>query len=109
MMEKLKITEGEWEAVKYSDNRLGVGAKGKPTGSQVCIMNKFRSETEANAKAIVKAVNNTYGKGIDPEAVPDMKEALILAYKDYQNEGAESSIEYEQALIKALKKAEINV
>lgn len=29
--------------------------------------------------AIVSAVNNTYGKGINPEAVPQMQHALALA------------------------------
>jgi hypothetical protein len=30
----------------------------------------------ANAKAIVSAINNTYGKGIDPSSIPELLEAL---------------------------------
>jgi len=32
--------------------------------------------------AIVHAINNTYDKGINPESVPDMFNALILIEKD---------------------------
>jgi hypothetical protein len=32
--------------------------------------------------AIVHAINNTYGKGINPESVPDMFNALTLIEKD---------------------------
>ena len=32
--------------------------------------------------AIVHAINNTYGKGINPESVPDMFSALTLIEKD---------------------------
>lgn len=41
-------------------------------------------EDDTNAAAIVSAVNNTYGAGINPAAVPEMLEALkkVMAYFD---------------------------
>jgi hypothetical protein len=33
-------------------------------------------DAQANAAAITHAINNTYGKGINPESVPDMFNAL---------------------------------
>lgn len=49
-----------------------------------------------NAKAIVSAINNTYGAGINPEAVPELiKSAMALLahdkkeglFDDYENHG----------------------
>lgn len=39
----------------------------------------------ANASAIVKAVNGTYGAGINPEAVPELKTALLFAMEEIKN------------------------
>jgi hypothetical protein len=36
----------------------------------------------ANATAVTHAINNTYGKNINPESVPDMYNALTLIEKD---------------------------
>lgn len=47
------------------------------TGLGVCdITVNFR--TQANAAAICHAVNNTYGKGIDPTKVEEMREVLNM-------------------------------
>lgn len=42
-------------------------------------------EGKSNATAIVTAVNNTYGAGINPKAVADMLEALKEAKRMYES------------------------
>jgi len=90
---KLNITPGPWE---YSPNRFNSpNSKDFAIGSivsqkedwfitevqQCCGYHRLEdnTESEANAAAIVTAVNNTYHKGINPEAVPDMLDALKMA------------------------------
>jgi hypothetical protein len=42
---------------------------------------KYLSSTdEATSAAIVSAINNTYGKGINPESVPDMFNQLTAVH-----------------------------
>lgn len=84
----MKITKGKWRAEEHDvvDEKgmlIAVGYRG--LGSE---------EDIANAKAIVTAVNNTYGQRINPEAVPEMKRALE---------------EIEENLIHAMKKGIIPV
>lgn len=53
---------------------------GLPNGGDIiCLkpdMEDSANRFPANASAIVKAVNGTYGAGINPDAVPDMLDAL---------------------------------
>lgn len=44
--------------------------------------NYTKIEDEATALAITHAINNTYGKGINPESVGDMYNALTIVAKD---------------------------
>lgn len=146
MMGKLKITEGTWKVVKELDSEatdyLGKEVikmlqvrtnefeknpmMGDSRGCIVCDFEKAHGhrdhaydEAEANAKAIVKAVNNTYGKGINPEAVEDMKEALKLAHEvlllaliwDFNSATKDRLDDFEKAkdaISEALKKAGVN-
>ena len=79
-------------------------------------------ETEANAKLILNAVNNTAGKGIDPVAVPQILNALkklhivahsicgIDAVKNIINNpgyGGKTLLEALDVALKAIKSAEI--
>jgi hypothetical protein len=45
-------------------------------GIASCYCSPMNDETRANAAAILSAINNTYGCGVNPEAVPDLLEAL---------------------------------
>ncbi len=62
---------------------------------------------QAEAKMITTAVNNTYGKGINPEAVPELVEALekAIEWDGYDDTGV-SALWLEDAQ-KALQKAQI--
>jgi len=69
---KLNITPGPWEFVrpKESNGYVYVNACGDTTGGTATCYNGDLFPD--NAAAIVTAVNNTYHKGINPEAVPEM-------------------------------------
>jgi len=72
--------------------------------------NPMDDETKANAAAIVSAVNNTYGKGINPESVPDLLSALhgMLNIGNALATGHESWIDERRANAKAaIEKATI--
>ena len=81
---KLNITPGPWEyhAETYNtDNRDRVSIGSIKGGDwfiaeiqNSCNENNLSDdeESEANATAIVTAVNNTYHKGINPEAVEEL-------------------------------------
>jgi hypothetical protein len=64
-------------------------------------------EQMENSKAIVCAVNNTYGQSINPEAVPDMLAALnkCLEYFHYQNNHSGAT---PVAVATAVRKAKLN-
>ena len=52
----------------------------------------------ADASAIVLAVNNTYGVGVNPEAVADMLHALKIALSHFDNNpGHHSALSVSQA------------
>jgi hypothetical protein len=83
---KLNITSGPWiyESGKFNTNDRQLFSTGSIISKDerwyiAEIQNSCGShnlegdaESEANATAIVTAVNNTYHKGINPEAVPEM-------------------------------------
>jgi len=93
---KLNITPGPWIFSKGKHN----GAKPDPnsigsiqgtTETLWCIAEiqgdcaenglDGQEESEANAAAIVTAVNNTYHKGINPEAVEELLQVTKALYK----------------------------
>lgn len=52
--------------------------------------------------AIVHAINNTYGKGINPESVPDMYNALNVVHRYLTNIGSfETAMNIQDILNKA--------
>lgn len=61
-----------------------------------------------NAKAIVSAINNTYGAGIDPEAVKDLRDALteLMRFKHAIRDYAAPALQFDGNLIRALDAAE---
>jgi len=96
--------------IDLRNNKVLVRAE--PLG--ICIANCGYSNISqrkkiANAHAIVTAVNNTYGKGINPEAVPELVELLKdartvvrLILRGHSSIDCEAHIKrVEQALAKA--------
>lgn len=77
---KLNITPGPWAVSKHPDtnNVHYVDGLGCTQGRTATC---YTGERPDDATAIVTAVNNTYHKGINPEAVPDMLEFLQSLYK----------------------------
>lgn len=98
---KLNITPGPW---RYSPKTFNTeNRENVATGSIVnetwyivevqnsCGHHKLedQTESEANAEAIITAVNNTYHKGINPEAVPEMLEIAKEVREWYEKNHAE--------------------
>ena len=94
---KLNITPGPWYFSKgefngeqHNETALGsIMAKTEwnwviAEVQSSCWENQIEEDKESydNAAAIVTAVNNTYHKGINPEAVPEMLEAIECALSD---------------------------
>lgn len=93
MSNKLNITPGPW-------TQIGWDIKFK---TELTIANSL---VLADAEAIVTAVNNTYHKGINPEAVPEMLEVLkeYISFIEETIPFHEESIIYKKA-VSALQKA----
>jgi len=108
---KQKMTQGEWK--HHFDGGEGVclfpDTEDKRESMKfIGIINgRTLSIVEANAHAIVTAVNNTYVKGIDPEAVEKLieacKEALRVPPGRVRTYNLKTSVlnKLEQALAKA--------
>lgn len=94
-----KHTQGEWEVAE----RFNIIADGEYVGDtyQPYITDE---KCEANAKAIVTAVNNTYGKGINPEAVPDLLGALRTLLQ-VNHHDQEALLNAQEISVLAIKKA----
>lgn len=75
MPTKLNITPGPWvaEYESYVPPFKCSVLDGDPNNGATYIVHGFKM---ADISAIVNAVNNTYHAGINPEAVPEMLEAL---------------------------------
>lgn len=57
---------------------------------------------ERTCLAITHAINNTYGKGINPESVPDMFNALVIVHRYLTNIGSfETAMNIQDILNKA--------
>ncbi len=98
-MKKLNITKGEW-----TSKDLHITSKdGKRIGNTLLMSfeddGRGRiikdTEGESNAEAIVTAVNNTYGKGINPESVPTLLATLEEILKDAQHISIDKETEEE--------------
>lgn len=101
-------TQGEW----IWKNELGSGRllikRGDDIIAQVSTSLQVPiSEIDANAQAICKAVNNTYGKGINPEAVESLKEALEVLIKNIELLSAKQFYSEISIAKEAIKKAEL--
>ncbi len=72
---KEKMTQGEWQAKLSEDPQWTVMEAGTDWG--FIVITQQRND-EANANAIAIAVNNTYVKGINPEAVGDLVKAVEM-------------------------------
>lgn len=82
----MNYTKGEWKIeldnVIFSDETIITCGNVKPV--LICRLSNIRGDSftnngeyiEDNAQAICSAVNNTYGKNINAEAVPELLEAL---------------------------------
>jgi len=98
---KEKMTRGEW---KFS--QIGNTESYRITDLSDNSPAPARAIGEGNAHAIVTAVNNTYAKGIDPEAISELlravKWALDMFFTDPPLTRYEGGLErLEQALAKA--------
>jgi len=75
---KLNITPGPWISKGISIYSVSV------CSWHILTVNPFapeRENSEANTTAIVTAVNNTYHKGINPEAVEELLQVTKALYK----------------------------
>lgn len=69
---KKNMTQGEWEVGALGEDTIYSNAKeDQCLGTMDCDYGTFEND-KANVLAIVTAVNNTYGKGIDPAIVPEL-------------------------------------
>lgn len=73
-MTKLNITPAPWMHFKSGGDRIITDADGDIDICKMLGPHKFGQDSDA--EAIVKAVNGTYGIGVDPEAIENMKVAL---------------------------------
>lgn len=94
--DKMTPTPGPWKVVpaRYPENACTSIYSGR---KEISIVSNSQAvpapESDYNAEAIVSAINNTYGAGINPEAVPDLlqaikelKQAFIRANKFYSKD-----------------------
>jgi hypothetical protein len=101
-MEK-KMTLPPWQIDEIKDEINIIGADSY--GESICTLysDPMDEDTRANAKAIVTAINFTYGKGIDPSSVPELLEALKKA-RFYLSKHPEIDTLCEDAINKAVIK-----
>jgi hypothetical protein len=84
---KLNITPGPWSARRPEDSNGYSYVDGKDSElgrTATCYDGDIYPD---NAAAIVTAVNNTYHKGINPEAVPEMLECLKMSVAIFEAMG----------------------
>ena len=79
----MDITKGEWivSGESKSLQRYHVSANGE----NICAIFTSLPQSEANAKAICTAVNNTYGKGYNPASLEELYKALAECREWYEN------------------------
>lgn len=83
-MNNRQVTKSPWRAFSSGSHWLITDDSGD---NDICQMSPTHQKIvqKANAEAIITAVNNTYGAGINPEAVPDMLKALKEAKRMYES------------------------
>jgi len=82
---KLNITPGPWTYTmpKYGKSRAKINGKNWSEFAKVVVVvdDKDCKQGHDNLIGIITAVQNTYHKGINPEAVPEMLSALEALVK----------------------------
>lgn len=78
------MTPTPWEK-EYDDNGFYVIKADKMPRPYIVATGNESDADGFNADAIVSAVNATYGNGINPEAVKDLYEALVLALQHFDD------------------------
>jgi len=75
-MSENKMIMPPWVIDEIRDEIHIIGANSY--GESICALysDPMDEDVRANARAIVSAVNNTYGSGVNPEAVPELLNAL---------------------------------
>ena len=84
---KENMTQGEWvvSPTNWSDIEFGVYDKEKYAFGTFVVgscNSNFYELGVSNTLAITHAINNTYGKGINPESVSEMYNALTVMAKN---------------------------
>src|ERR1700677_2053731 len=69
-----KMSPAPWK-IKATPSQTG-GAISDANGNMFLRVYSSSNTKEQDASAIISAINNTYGKGIDPSSVPELLEAL---------------------------------
>ena len=79
-MSENKMTAAPWTLTKHPKQNWIYAVNGAEDGGDIICdqpdMEDSSRRWEGNASAIILSVNNTYGCGVNPEAVPDLLEAL---------------------------------
>lgn len=82
---KLNITPGPWTYTmpKYGKSRAKINGKNWSEFAKVVVVvdDEDCKQGHDNLIGIITAVQNTYHKGINPEAVPEMKDFLQFLYE----------------------------
>jgi len=85
--------------------------KGHYEGKSKFIVNESHNQQKesimSNAEAIIRSVNSTWLKNINPEAVPELLECLIMAVQICKAEGWSDSDNSIQKMKAAIEKATI--
>jgi len=74
---KENMTQGTWNFTPKYDITINDINQGCDCGHTSILVSK------ENTLAITHAINNTYGKGINPESVPDMYNALQSIHQHF--------------------------
>jgi hypothetical protein len=93
---KEKMTTGEWVYTSKDMTSINYGSIDCWTLDSV----GNTHNTVANAAAIVSAINNTYGKNINPESVSEMLNTLIIIEKRLRGLGLYETADSIQNVIK---------
>ncbi len=83
---KKNMTQGEWSSENMPEYVPG-------------------KEMEANMEATCTAINNTYGKGINPEAVGELRYAIILYLVTYADTDTNPTASQENNVVIAMRQA----
>ena|ERR1700685_2014453 len=78
-----KMSPAPWK-IKATPSQTG-GAISDANGNMFLRVYSSSNTKEQDASAIISAINNTYGKGIDPSSVPELFRTLknLVEYFDW--------------------------